>query len=129
MYSFEGDPRVTKLGKVLRQLSLDELPQILNIIRGEMSFVGPRPLIVGELDFQENLPGNLRERFYMRPGITGLAQVSGRNHISVHQKIFFDVIYINRFERLGLALDAYIMFKTFFIVLRRKGVTEISSQP
>lgn len=108
--------RVTRVGRVLRTTSLDELPQLVNIVRGEMSFVGPRPVLplrLHQLDAQQ------RRRFQMRPGITGLAQVEGRNTVRWSQRLQLDVGYVERFS---FALDCRIMLRTVAIVVRRGGV-------
>lgn len=108
--------RVTRVGALLRRTSLDELPQLLNILRGDMSFVGPRPV----------LPVHLRRydavqmgRFEMRPGVTGLAQVNGRNTLPWSRRLEFDVQYVRRFS---LLLDAQILVRTVRTVLLREGV-------
>ena len=108
--------RLTKLGKLIRKLSLDEIPQLINVIRGDMSLVGPRPLLIEYMilynDFQ-------RKRHLVKPGITGLAQVSGRNAISWKRKFRLDVFYV---EHLSLRLDLWILAKTIFKVFRRENV-------
>jgi undecaprenyl phosphate N,N'-diacetylbacillosamine 1-phosphate transferase len=108
--------RLTALGSIMRKLSLDEIPQLLNVIRGDLSFVGPRPLLI------EYLP-HYNERQQMRhdvpPGITGWAQINGRNSISWEQKFDYDVWYV---ENWSLALDIKILVLTFFKVVKRSGV-------
>jgi undecaprenyl phosphate N,N'-diacetylbacillosamine 1-phosphate transferase len=108
--------RTTRLGSFLRKTSLDELPQILNILRGEMSFVGPRPLLKEYLPLYS--PRQAR-RHEVLPGITGFAQVNGRNAITWEQKFEYDVIYV---EKLGLFLDIKILLKTVLNVIRKEGV-------
>jgi len=110
--------RVTRLGHIVRRLSLDELPQLFNILRGEMSFVGPRPAIM------EHLPRYTDEqmgRFRMKPGVTGLAQVNGRNTITWSERIRYDNTYI---ETYSLALDTRILVQTVGVVLRREGIAD-----
>lgn len=110
--------RVTRVGRTMRRLSLDELPQLFNILRGEMSFVGPRPAIM------EHLPRYTDEqmgRFRMKPGVTGLAQVSGRNTITWSERITYDNRYI---ETYSLALDTRILLRTVGVVLRREGIAD-----
>jgi undecaprenyl-phosphate galactose phosphotransferase len=111
----ENDPRVTTIGKFLRKTSLDELPQLFNVLRGEMSLVGPRPITVNELDRYG------RERWHylaVRPGITGLWQVSGRNDLSYAERVTLDREYV---ESRGLRLDLMILWRTVSVVLNRNG--------
>lgn len=108
--------RLTRFGQFLRSTSLDELPTLLNVVKGDMSLVGPRPLLVRYLDRYS--PGE-RRRHEVRPGVTGLAQVSGRNALSWEQKFAFDVEYV---ERRSLRLDAAILFRTASKVMHRDGI-------
>ena len=109
------DPRVTPLGKFLRRMSLDELPQIWNIIRGQMSFVGPRPIL------GEGIP-RYGEGFALykkvTPGLTGLWQVSGRNNLSYEQRVNFDLYYVRNWS---IWLDLYILARTVKVVLNGEG--------
>lgn len=110
---------ITVIGKVLRKLSLDELPQLVNILKGDMSFVGPRPLIIEEKEIRE-----LREKnnvYSVRPGITGLAQVNGRDFITDEQKVQFDKEYV---EKQSIIMDIKILFKTFWVVLASKDIAD-----
>lgn len=111
----QHDPRVTRVGLVLRKLSLDELPQLLNILKGEMSFVGPRPVVEDELQ----LYGTAAE-FYLksRPGLTGLWQISGRNDVSYSTRVAYDRHYV---ENWSFAADIVIIVKTFPAVLSSRG--------
>jgi lipopolysaccharide/colanic/teichoic acid biosynthesis glycosyltransferase len=109
--------RMTKLGRFLRSTSLDELPSLFNVLRGEMSFVGPRPLLVEYLDRYS--PEQAR-RHVVRPGITGLAQVHGRNSISWEEKFRLDVRYV---DELSPLLDARILAQTVLVVVRRNGIS------
>lgn len=109
--------RLTGFGRTLRSTSLDELPTLVNVFRGEMSVVGPRPLLVQYL--QRYTPEQAR-RHDVRPGITGLAQVSGRNSISWEQKFALDVDYV---DRLDFALDFRILVRTISSVLSRDGIS------
>lgn len=111
--------RLTNLGHWLRKLSLDELPQLLNIIKGDMSFVGPRPLLMEYLPLYNK---EQKKRHEVKPGITGWAQVNGRNAISWEDKFALDVWYV---EHLSFILDMKIMWLTLWKVLRR---SDISSQ-
>ena len=110
-----GDPRVTPLGRWLRRTKLDELPQIWNVLRGEMSLVGPRPLAEKEMQF---CPAWRDARLKVRPGITGLWQVSGRSKTSFHDWIRLDIEYVR--ER-SLMLDLRILLRTLFIVFHSRG--------
>ncbi len=110
---------ITRSGRFLRKTSLDELPQLINILRGEMSFVGPRPLIPEEEDIRK-----LRERYNVYsvlPGMTGLAQINGRDNLTAEEKAEFDRQYV---ENRTLFLDIKILFKTVFAVLTGKDVVE-----
>jgi len=124
LFSYENDPRITRVGQKLRQSSLDETPQLLNIIKGNMSIVGPRPPVIGELEMEHDLPESYENRFTVLPGITGLAQISGRNALSWKDKIEFDLVYIEKFKNLGIVLDLRIILKTIFIVIARKNIVE-----
>ncbi|MDF2865663.1 MAG: sugar transferase [Clostridia bacterium] len=108
------DKRLTKIGKVLRKTSIDELPQLFNILKGEMSFIGPRPWIT---EYYENFTEKQKERVSVLPGVTGLAQAKGRNGLSIIEKIQYDLEYVNdiSFER-----DFKIFLMTIYIVLGRK---------
>jgi exopolysaccharide biosynthesis polyprenyl glycosylphosphotransferase len=110
----KDDPRITKVGKWLRHYSLDELPQLLNVIRGEMSLIGPRPPIPYEVELYQDWH---RARFHVKPGITGLWQVSGRNRLSFEQMVKLDIYYI---ENWSLWLDLKILLKTIPVVVRGK---------
>jgi lipopolysaccharide/colanic/teichoic acid biosynthesis glycosyltransferase len=111
------EARLTGVGRVLRSLSLDELPQLWNVLRGDMSVVGPRPLLPQYLD--RYTPAQAR-RHEVRPGITGLAQVSGRNAIGWSERFALDVWYV---DHRSVALDARIVGRTILAVLRREGVS------
>ena len=95
MRDFSKRDEYTRVGKVIRRLSLDELPQLFNVFLGQMSFVGPRPWVV---EYWTNMNAEERERASVLPGITGLAQVKGRNGISIFQKIEYDIIYVRNFS-------------------------------
>lgn len=109
------DPRITRAGRFLRRTSLDELPQLLNVIRGDMSLVGPRPTVPSQV---AHYTERQRRRLLARPGVTGLAQVRGRNAIPWSKRIEIDLEYV---ERWSLRLDAEILARTVAVVLRRSG--------
>ena len=112
VYKLRTDPRVTRIGRVLRRLSLDELPQLLNVLRGDMSVVGPRPPITYEVEAYELWH---RKRLDMKPGLTGLWQVSGRNRLSFEEMVRLDLFYI---ENWSLLLDLKIILRTLPVMLR-----------
>jgi exopolysaccharide production protein ExoY len=111
----KNDPRVTKVGRWIRRRSLDELPQLLNVIRGEMSLVGPRPILISE---ESAYGARLTHYCLVRPGMTGLWQVSGRSHASFRSRIAMDMVYV---RSQGLALDVKILLATLPVVMLSKG--------
>jgi undecaprenyl phosphate N,N'-diacetylbacillosamine 1-phosphate transferase len=114
------DPRLTKMGRILREYSLDELPQLVNVLSGDMSVVGPRPLYLSQIaEWSERQ----KKRLSVKPGITGLAQVSGRAEITREEKLDLDVTYV---ETANLFLDAKIILRTLSRVFKRKGIYEKS---
>lgn len=110
------EKRLTRIGKLIRSLSIDELPQLLNVLKGDMSIIGPRPLLMSYLDRYSK---EQAKRHNVRPGITGWAQVNGRNAISWEEKFKFDVEYV---ENLNFSLDIKILYMTFLNVLFRKNI-------
>jgi len=108
--------RLTKIGKLVRSTSLDEIPQLLNVIKGDMSLIGPRPLLVQYLPLYSPTQ---KRRHEVRPGITGWAQVNGRNTISWKQKFEYDLSYV---ENVSLVLDVKIILLTLQTVLKREGI-------
>jgi len=113
LYKLADDPRVTRVGAVLRRLSIDELPQLLNVLTGDMSLVGPRPALPFEAEL---FPAWASSRYRVAPGLTGLWQVSGRNRLTMLQGLGLDVEYV---ARRGLALDLLILLRTVPAVLGR----------
>ena len=112
------DPRLTKAGRILREYSLDELPQLFNILRGDMSVVGPRPLYLSQIpEWSERQ----KKRLLVKPGLTGLAQISGRGELTREEKLEFDVKYV---ETAGFSADFKIVLATIAYVFRRKGIYE-----
>ncbi|MFV3410581.1 sugar transferase [Bdellovibrio bacteriovorus] len=114
--------RLTKFGLFLRRTSLDELPEIFNVLKGEMSFVGPRPLLMQYLDHYTQTQARRHE---VLPGITGWAQVNGRNTINWEQRFELDVWYV---DNMSIALDIKILFRTVWKVLKREGVAAKDSE-
>ena len=110
--------RLTKVGKIVRSLSIDELPQLINILKGDMSFIGPRPWKVEYLPLYS--PEQMR-RHEVRPGISGWAQVNGRNAISFTKRLEYDIYYV---DHLTFWLDVKIFFMTIFKVFKREGISE-----
>jgi sugar transferase EpsL len=124
-YSYDGNgnllpdsERLTRLGQLLRSLSLDELPSLINVLRGEMSWVGPRPLLMQYLD---RYTKEQARRHDVLPGITGWAQVNGRNVLTWEDKFRFDVWYVDNWS---LGLDIKIFLLTFWTVLQRDGISQ-----
>ena len=115
VHDFNCQDKKTRVGNVLRKLSLDEFPQLINIIKGEMSFIGPRPWIP---DYYENMTDYQRRRNDVLPGITGLAQVKGRNNINIIAKINYDLEYVKNFS---FRQDVKIFFLTIATVLSKEG--------
>jgi undecaprenyl phosphate N,N'-diacetylbacillosamine 1-phosphate transferase len=111
-----NDIRLTKLGRMLRATSLDELPELFNILKGDMSLIGPRPLLAEYLPLYNEIQ---KHRHDVRPGLSGLAQVNGRNAISWEEKFDFDIEYV---ENLTFLLDLKIILKTLLKVLKREGI-------
>lgn len=114
-FKLKNDPRITKIGAFIRKTSLDELPQLFNVLKGEMSLVGPRPIVIDELErYEENVDYYLMAK----PGMTGLWQVSGRNNVDYNTRIYFDSWYVKNWS---LWNDIAILFKTVNVVLKRDG--------
>ena len=115
--------RITPLGAFLRKTSLDELPQLINVLKGDMSIVGPRPLLMRYLPMYTD---EQHRRHDVKPGITGLAQVNGRNSIGWTKKFQYDVYYV---DHQSFLLDLKILFRTVFKVIRREGVNQSAERP
>jgi lipopolysaccharide/colanic/teichoic acid biosynthesis glycosyltransferase len=113
------DPRITRMGRFLRETSLDELPQLINVLRGDMSLVGPRPLYLQQL--AEWNPRQ-RARLLVKPGLTGLAQIRGRGALTLEDKLEWDVRYV---EQVSLKADVRIIFETVAQLFRRGGIYEV----
>ena len=122
MYKFRtmrNDKSITLFGRFLRFTSLDEIPQLINVIKGDMSLIGPRPWIP---DYYEKFNKRQKRRVSVRPGIIGLAQVNGRNQITIFQKIDYDLEYI---DNLSLLLDIKILFKSFKVLFTHDDITKV----
>lgn len=115
------DVRLTWIGDIIRKTSLDELPQLFNVLKGDMSIVGPRPLLVEYLALYDNIQ---RKRHEVKPGITGWAQVNGRNAISWQQKFEYDVWYV---KHQSFAVDLKILFLTITKVFKAEGISSVTS--
>lgn len=114
--------RLTKVGRFIRSTSIDELPQLVNILKGDMAFIGPRPLLVQYLPLYND---EQRRRHDVTPGMSGWAQVNGRNNISWTQKFEYDVYYV---DNIGLKMDILVFFKTIGKVLFRKDINTTTGQ-
>lgn len=112
------EKRMTKFGSKLRNLSIDELPELINILRGEMSLIGPRPLLPQYIPLYNE---NQIRRHEVMPGLTGYAQVNGRNNLSWHEKFKLDVYYVDNWS---LKLDTKIFFMTFYKIFKREGINK-----
>ena len=116
------EKRLTKFGKILRSTSLDELPELFNILKGDMSFIGPRPLLVEYLPYYTK---SEKHRHDVRPGLTGLAQANGRNLVAWDKRLKLDIQYANH---VSLLQDISIIFSTITIVFKRSGITDGKTQ-
>jgi Undecaprenyl-phosphate galactose phosphotransferase WbaP len=114
-HKLKNDPRVTKIGRILRRTSFDEFPQLVNILKGEMSLVGPRPIVDDEID---KYGEDYNRIFSVKPGLTGLWQVSGRSDTDYSERVFLDTYYLQSWS---VWLDIWVLFKTFSVVIKGKG--------
>ena len=110
-HKIKNDPRITTVGKLLRKTSLDELPQFINVLRGEMSIIGPRPIVKEE---KKKYGKNLKKVLLIKPGITGLWQVSGRNNLTYKRRVMLDLNYVKNYS---LIMDFRILIRTFGVIL------------
>lgn len=124
LFNYENDPRVTKVGRFLRNSSLDELPQLWNVIKGDIALVGPRPCVSYELGDYDTLNKRYKKRFEVCGGITGLAQIKGRNENSWDEKVTYDNIYVDMFKKNGVWLDITILFGTIAKVFKKQNIYE-----
>lgn len=114
-----GDSRITKVGNILRKTSLDEIPQLINIIKGEMSFIGPRPPVPYHPYEYDEYSAEQKKRFSIRPGISGYAQVELRNSGTWDERIELDLKYV---KKMSFSFDLYIFFKSIWVVIKRKNI-------
>ena len=114
-YKITNDPRISKIGRFLRKTSLDELPQLINVVAGEMSIVGPRPIVPKELEKYGDMAWAY---LLMKPGCAGLWQCSGRSDISYEERVHLDITY---YEKAGLRYDSWVIMRTCFEILRMRG--------
>ena len=124
LFNYENDPRVTRVGRFLRNRSIDELPQLFNILKGDMSVVGPRPCVSYELGDFDTLNRRYRKRFEVKAGLTGLAQVRGRNNINWDEKVGYDNLYVDEFKRLGIIEDIIILLESTAKVFKKDNIYE-----
>lgn len=124
LFNYQNDPRVTKIGRILRRTSIDELPQLFNILIGDMSVVGPRPCVTYELGDFDTLNKKYKKRFQVKAGLTGLAQVKGRNDISWEDKVIYDNEYVDLFNKYGILYDFKIILETVIRVLKKQNIYE-----
>lgn len=115
MFKMKDDPRVTKIGRFIRKTSIDELPQLLNVLKGDMSLVGPRPPLKREVKEYSTYD---KQRLLIKPGCTGIWQISGRNNVGFKKMVEMDILYI---KRLSILNDIKIMFKTLWIMIKPNG--------
>ncbi len=115
--------RITKAGAFIRKTSLDEIPQLINVLKGDMSIVGPRPLLVRYLDLYSDFQ---KRRHEVKPGITGWAQINGRNSLSWDEKFNLDIYYV---DNLSLLLDFKIIFRSFNKVFKSEGINQTDKRP
>lgn len=125
LFNYRDDPRVTKVGRFLRNTSIDEFPQIYNIFIGNMSFIGPRPPVENELGDFDTLNRKYKERFQVKPGMSGLAQVTGRNELPWDEKVVYDNTYVDLVKSYkGFFIDIRIFVKTLLKVFSKSDIYE-----
>ena len=124
LFNYQNDPRVTKVGRKLRDTSVDEFPQLFNILFGSMSVVGPRPCVKYELGDFDTLNSKYKKRFQMKAGLTGLAQIKGRNDITWDDKVTYDNQYVDAFIKFGVLEDIKILFLSVFKAFKSENIYE-----
>lgn len=127
LFNYENDPRVTKVGRFLRNSSADELPQLFNILKGDMAVIGPRPCVTYELGDFATLNKRYKKRFSVKAGLSGLAQVKGRNDISWDEKMGYDNDYVDLFHRYGVLIDLWLVAETIVKAFRHEDIYEKKS--
>ncbi len=127
IFNFENDPRVTRVGRFLRNSSTDELPQLFNILKGDMAVIGPRPCITYELGDFATLNKRYKKRFSVKAGLSGLAQVKGRNDISWDEKVGYDNEYVDLFQRYGVLIDLWLVAQTIGKAFHHEDIYEKKS--
>ncbi len=127
LFNYENDPRVTKVGRFLRNSSADELPQLFNILRGDMAVIGPRPCVTYELGDFATLNKRYKKRFSVKAGLSGLAQVKGRNDISWDEKVGYDNECVDLFQRYGVLIDLWLVAETIVKAFRHEDIYEKKS--
>ncbi|WP_270273434.1 sugar transferase [Enterococcus casseliflavus] len=115
MFKMKDDPRVTKIGKFIRKTSIDELPQFWNVLKGDMSLVGPRPPLTREVNDYTEYD---KQRLYVKPGCTGLWQISGRNHVGFTEMVEMDISYI---QKSSMLFDLKVIFRTILVIIKPNG--------
>lgn len=121
-FNSDNDPRVTPVGRFLRKTSLDEIPQFLNVLKGDLSFIGPRPKLYRPEKYPNGLEGDMKKSFLVKPGITGYAQAYYRNSITQDEKFHWDAYYA---EHINFVMDVKIIFQTIYSVVARKNINTI----
>lgn len=124
LFSYDNDPRVTKVGAFLRKTSLDEIPQFFNVLMGDISVVGPRPCVTYELGDYDTLNKKYKKRFQVKGGITGLAQCKGRNENSWDEKVTYDGQYVDLFKKEGVWIDIKILWWSVIKVFQSANINE-----
>ena len=127
IFNYENDPRVTKVGHFLRNSSADELPQLFNILMGDMAVIGPRPCITYELGDFATLNKRYKKRFSVKAGLSGLAQVKGRNDISWDEKVGYDNEYVDLFQKYGVLVDFWLVAKSIIKAFHHDEIYEKKS--
>lgn len=124
LFSYDNDPRVTKVGAFLRKTSIDEFPQFFNVLKGDISVVGPRPCVTYELGDFDTLNKKYKKRFQVKGGITGLAQCKGRNENSWDEKVMLDNEYVDLFKKEGIWIDIKILWWSVLKVFQSANINE-----